>query len=74
MALAPQVRLANDVAAQFRHLPHDEAVAAVAAHLRTFWEPRMRTQLVEAADAGAGDLDPIAAEAAGTLRPNPHAP
>lgn len=68
MAGPTQVRLANDVAAQFRHLPHDAAVAGVVAHLRTFWEPRMRAQLVAAADAGDAGLDPIAVEAAAAFR------
>jgi formate dehydrogenase subunit delta len=62
-----QVRMANDIAAQFRHLPHEAAVAAVAGHLRTFWEPRMRRQLRAAVEAGAADLDPLAAEAARRL-------
>lgn len=68
MAVATQVRLANDVVAQFRHLPHDEAVAGVVTHLRTFWDPRMRSQLVAAADAGDPDLDPVAVEAAAAFR------
>ncbi len=68
MVVAPQVRLANDVAAQFKHLGHDAAVAGVVAHLTTFWDPRMRAQLVAAADAGDDDLDPLAAEAAARFR------
>jgi formate dehydrogenase subunit delta len=68
MSVATQVRLANDVAAQFHHLRHDAAVAGIAAHLRTFWDPRMRAQLVAAVDAGAAGLDPLAVEAAGRLR------
>jgi formate dehydrogenase subunit delta len=68
MTVATQVRLANDVAVQFRYLPDDVAVARVVAHLTAFWDPRMRAQLVAAADAGDDDLDPIAAEAADRLR------
>jgi formate dehydrogenase subunit delta len=63
-ARAAQVRMANDIAAQFRHLPREAAVAAIAAHLRTFWEPRMRAQLAAHAAAGGEGLDPLAAEAA----------
>jgi len=66
--VATQVRLVNDVARQFRHLPHDEAVAGVVAHLRSFWDPRMRAQLLAAVDAGDEDLDPVAAEAAAAFR------
>lgn len=58
MAAETQVRLANDIAAQFAHLPDDEAVSQIATHLRTFWDPRMRTQLLAAVDSGAVDLDP----------------
>jgi formate dehydrogenase subunit delta len=68
MALATQVRLANDVAAQFGHVSHDDAVAGIAAHLRSFWEPRMRQQLLEAVDAGDVELNPLVVEAAALLR------
>src|ERR671916_721511 len=51
----PHVRLANDIAVQFTHRPLDEAALAVAAHMRTFWEPRMRGALLEhLACGGAG--------------------
>jgi formate dehydrogenase subunit delta len=66
--LATQVRLANDVAAQFAHLPHDAAVAGVVTHLKAFWDPRMRAQLQQAVDAGEADLDPVAVEASRRLR------
>ncbi|WP_198950836.1 formate dehydrogenase subunit delta [Kineosporia sp. A_224] len=58
----------NDVARHFRHLPHDEAVAGVVQHIRSFWEPRMRDQLLAAVDAGDDGLDPLAVEAAEALR------
>lgn len=65
----PHVRLANDVAAQFVHRPLDEAAQAVATHLRSFWEPRMRTALLAHLAAGGAGLDPIALRAAELLRP-----
>lgn len=68
MTVATQVRLANDVAAQFKHLPHDAAVAGVGDHLTRFWDPRMRAQLVAAVDEGDGELDPLAAAAADRFR------
>ena len=69
MTAAPAVRLANDIAAQFHHLPPDRAAAAVAEHLRTFWDPRMRRQLRDLVEqaAEADPLDPIAAAAARLL-------
>jgi formate dehydrogenase subunit delta len=69
------VRLANDIAAQFAHLPPERAAAMVANHLRMFWDPRMRAALLATVAAGgtdADDLDPLAVEAAGLLRaPSP---
>lgn len=59
MSTATQVRLATDVAAQFRHLPAEDAVAAVEAHLRTFWAPGMRAQLVDAVRTRPDGIDPI---------------
>lgn len=50
METRPTVRLANDIAEQFEHLPHDKAVAEIAQHITSFWDPRMRRQLIEAVD------------------------
>ncbi|HEY0638590.1 MAG TPA: formate dehydrogenase subunit delta [Pseudonocardiaceae bacterium] len=66
----PHVRLANDIAAQFHHLPPDEAAERVAAHLRMFWDPRMRAQLLATVTAD-GELDPVARAAALLLRDTP---
>jgi formate dehydrogenase subunit delta len=53
------VRMANDIARQFAHLPADEAAAAVANHVRSFWDPRMRRQLLEEIDRDESQLDPL---------------
>lgn len=58
-ALPPEARLGNDIARQFAHLPETEAVERIAAHLRTFWTPPMRTALRTLVDAGFPDLDPL---------------
>lgn len=69
MSAAAQVRMANDIASQFHHLPFDEGAAAVANHLRLFWDPRMRADLAGHVDAGGGaGLDPLAVAAAAQLR------
>lgn len=60
----PHVRMANDIAAQFQHRPHDEAVAAVADHIRKFWAPRMRAALLVHVEEGGDGLDPLAVAAA----------
>lgn len=69
MAVTTQVRLANEIAAQFRHLSHDAAVAEISSHLRLFWEPRMRSQLAQAVAGGDPDVDPLVAEAVRRIAP-----
>ncbi|UEM19128.1 formate dehydrogenase subunit delta [Skermanella mucosa] len=61
------VRMANQIAGFFQSYPRDEAVAETAAHIRSFWEPRMRSRLLDHAAAGGEDLHEIAREAAGIL-------
>ena len=59
--------MGNDIARQFAHLPTDEAVEAVARHIATFWDPRMRRTLEALAAASDGSLDPLLAAAARRL-------
>jgi formate dehydrogenase subunit delta len=66
MTTNPQVRLVTEIAAQFRHRPQDEAAAEIAAHIRSFWDPRMRSQLLSHVDAGAV-TDPLVLEVARLL-------
>jgi formate dehydrogenase subunit delta len=62
------VRLANDIAVQFHGRDPEQAASEIAAHMRTFWEPRMKTALLAHVDAGAADLDGLAVRAAELLR------
>jgi formate dehydrogenase subunit delta len=62
------VRMVDQIAANQRHRPDDEAVATVAEHLRLFWAPAMRHDLEAAVDAGAVELDPVARAAVDRLR------
>ncbi len=64
----PHVRLANEIAIQFAHLPLADGAARVARHMRDFWEPRMLRALLTHVDTGGADLDPMAAAAAERLR------
>jgi formate dehydrogenase subunit delta len=66
--LQPYVRLANEVAVQFPQLSDDEAAVAVAAHLRRYFEPRLRADLLAYLAAGGTDLLPIAHAAVVLLR------
>ena len=66
--LPSHVRLANEIAIQFEHLPFDDGAARVARHMHDFWEPRMLRALLAHVDAGGDGLDPLAAAAAEHLR------
>jgi len=47
------VRMANQIGAFFEAMPdHQEAVDGIAQHLKKFWEPRMRRELLAQLDAG----------------------
>lgn len=67
MATPPAMRLATEIAAQFRHLPPDEAAPAIAGHIRTFWDPRMRIQLKDQVAQAGEECDAHVAAAAGLL-------
>lgn len=61
--IRPEVRMAGEIADQFRHKPQALAAEAVANHIRLFWDPRMRTELLE-----AEVTDPLVAAAIALLR------
>jgi len=58
------VNMANRIAAFFSAMPeHAEAVDGVATHIRKFWEPRMRQQLLQLAGGAQGEqLHPLVRE------------
>ncbi len=62
--LPSSVRLANEIAIQFPHLSEEDAASAVAAHIRRFWDPRMRDRLHQNLADGGEELLPIARAAA----------
>lgn len=61
---APIVKLANDIARQFAHLPDDQAAAVVAGHIGRFWEMRMKVELRARGLSHDPGLTPVAAAAA----------
>ena len=64
------IRMANQIAAFFKAQGPETAPAAIAEHLRLFWDPRMRNAIIELdADGMATGLDPLAAEAVRLLKP-----
>ncbi len=52
------VKMANDIGAFYETLPdRSEAVSSIATHLKSFWEPRMRREIIDHARRGS-DQDP----------------
>ena len=61
------IQMANDIAAFFAAEPdRAEAAAGVAAHLKRFWEPRMRQAIRAHAESGGDGLSELARD--GVLR------
>jgi formate dehydrogenase subunit delta len=61
------VHMANQIARFFRSQPGTDQADRVAAHLRDFWEPRMRADLKAYVAAGGAGLDPLVLKAAGRV-------
>ena len=62
------VHMANQIALNFAAYPHEEAVAKVAEHLKSFWERRMKQQLHEYVAKGGGGLNELVIEAEKRLK------
>ncbi len=58
MAADKLVTMANQIGAFFTSQGPEQAVAGTAAHLKKFWEPRMRAAIVAHLRAGGEDLRP----------------
>jgi len=56
-------QMANDIGDFFRAQPHQDAVAGIANHLKSFWTPKMRAQLTSQMNQGDGELDELPREA-----------
>jgi formate dehydrogenase subunit delta len=65
--MAKLVRMANQIGDYFRTLPDDEATAGAAEHLKRYWTPKMRGEIVAFAKGGGGGLNPVAARAVAAL-------
>lgn len=59
------VKMVNQIGDFFSAMPdHDQAVQGVATHLKRFWPPAMRRDLLAHLDqSGHSELNPLAAEA-----------
>lgn len=62
------IKMANNIGCFFQSEPdHALAVQGVAQHIKNFWEPRMRKQIIEHSQNGGDGLLDIVAEAVKTL-------
>ncbi|HEY3846109.1 MAG TPA: formate dehydrogenase subunit delta [Acetobacteraceae bacterium] len=68
MSLEKLAYMANQIGKFFAHQKHDQAVASVAGHLRQFWDPRMRREILPHFDDPEIHLDPVVREAVERLR------
>lgn len=58
------IKMANNIGAFFKSEPdREQAVKGVEQHIRNFWEPRMRKQIIEYVQKGGDELLDIVSEA-----------
>lgn len=68
MQIERLVAMANQIGDFFGAEPdRQEAAVATATHLRRFWDPRMRKEIIAHYEARGGGLTPIAAAAVAIL-------
>ncbi|HUB15852.1 MAG TPA: formate dehydrogenase subunit delta [Acetobacteraceae bacterium] len=60
--------MANQIGKFFAHQKHEQAVASIASHLRQFWDPRMRRDILAHLDDPEVHLDRLVREAIESLR------
>ena len=61
--------MANQIGAFFKAQGEAAAPAAIADHLKRFWDPGMRAAIVAHLDQGGAGLDPLVQQAVALLRP-----
>jgi formate dehydrogenase subunit delta len=62
------VYMANQIGKFFVTQGDSEAVEGTADHIRKFWDPRMRTMILDYVAKGGEGLDPVARKAVDQLR------
>lgn len=63
------VYMANQIGAFFNHQREEDSVASIAAHIRNFWDPRMRAKILAHVEAGGAGLAPRVVSAVRSLAP-----
>ena len=61
------VYMANQIGKFWTSQDLEKAPAAIAEHIKKFWDPRMRTAIVRHLDAGGAGLDPPVRDAIARL-------
>jgi len=72
MALDRLVAMANQIGDFFAPYPPERRAEGIRNHLRTYWDPRMREELLELIDADGSGLAPHVIEGAKLLREESH--
>jgi formate dehydrogenase subunit delta len=73
MRIERLVAMANDIGAFFDADPNkDEAAKSIASHLKRFWDPRMRREILAHYREGGAGLHPTALSAVGLLSEEEH--
>lgn len=67
MRIDTLLRMSQQIANNMRAFPHDDAVARIAMHLRSFWTPTMLAELRERAVHDPESVDPAVREALARL-------
>ncbi len=60
--------MANQIGAFFKAQGEAQAPAAIADHLKKFWDPGMRADIVAHLDQGGSGLDPLVRKAVELIR------
>jgi formate dehydrogenase subunit delta len=60
--------MANQIGAFFKAQSETQAPAAIADHLKKFWDPGMRKDIVAHLDAGGAGLEPLVKRAVELLK------
>ncbi len=63
------VKMANDIGAFYEAMPdRNEAISSIATHLKNFWAPRMRREIIDYARRDGDGLKEVVREAVLTLQ------
>jgi formate dehydrogenase subunit delta len=66
--MAKLVHMANQIGDYFRTFPEAEAIAGASDHLRKFWTPKMRSEIIAFVESGGSGLNQVAERAIADLK------